>query len=362
MAATAVTSSWAYSIRPYREGDIPKILRLFIESGFPSHTEAHYRWKVLTIPCSVPTAWVAEAGDRIVGHYSGTPVRMRLQGQEVHAIHGSYAATLPSYRKHGIFTDLADTAAQHWSAAGYKVQIGVPWGAWGSRRDALGWVPLFGLTWVRRWLLPERAVARRTVPGRPPELVLRAVAWARPWDRLSPEALSTPITDIEIRELSEPDGALDRLWTRAGGMWDNLVVRDRQWLSWRYFAAPDAGYRVLLAERGNEPIGYLVLKVEHGPTGSIRGWIVDVFGARNQTEPRRALLRTALSWFRAANVERVAALVPEGGEIRREICGARFTCQGAGNFCVVPFDRAVPLETLRDASCWHLMGGDFDVM
>jgi hypothetical protein len=68
--------------------------------------------------------------------------------------------TDPAFRRQGVLTALASAAQTAWAAAGYQLQIGVPWGSWGSRRAALGWIRVGDLIWVHGWLAPERALAR----------------------------------------------------------------------------------------------------------------------------------------------------------------------------------------------------------
>lgn len=344
--------------RPAREGDIGAALELFVRGGFQRQTEAQYRWRLLTVPCPVPTAWVAEDDGRIVGHYGGTPLRMRLLGRPTPAIHGSHAMTETGYRRQGILTALAGAAQEGWARAGYRLQIGVPWGTWGSRRAALGWVTLFRMVWVRRWICPERVLARKL---RLPATVTRAAASARLWDRLVSDPLGRVRSDVSVRELREPEPALDRLWGRAETAWDHLVIRDREWVTWRYLAAPGLRYRVLLAERRDEPAGYLAFRIDHAANGGIRAYIADLFGPPDEADARRALLQAALAVFRSERVEAALALVGEG-LAHREMVAAGFRASGGGDFAIVPLDHDLPISLLADPERWYVMGGDFDVI
>jgi predicted N-acetyltransferase YhbS len=347
-----------WSVRQYREGDIGSILALFAEAGFPARTEAQYRWRALTVPCAAATVWLAVDGDRVVGHNSGTPTLMSIEGQTVNVLHQNETATALAYRRQGILTAVCTESYRHWTAAGYQLVYGLPWGSYGSRRDALGWIPLFQLTWKRRWILPERALARR---ARLPEAALRVLTRARLWDRLAEVRLRRQISSVRVRELREPEVAFDRLWARAGKSYDYLVVRDRDWVAWRYFSAPDFGYRVLLAELRGEAAGYLVYRVERSTNGALRGWIADLFAPLHDTDSRGALVKAAIGAMRRMGVERVSALVAEGSAADGDLANLGFSGETAGDFFVIRLDPTLSIDGLQAPGRWHLMGGDFDL-
>ena len=323
------------------------MLRLFAEGGFAATSEARFRWQVLSRPSPAPMAWVAERDGQIVGTYCGTPLRLQLCGAPSLGVHGSHAMTEPSLRRQGILTAVAGAAQAAWSAAGFRLQIGVPWGSWGSRRQALGWRHITDLVWVQRWLAPELALLRRVgLPGQMPV--------PRVWDRVvGRDPRVSP--GVQVRPLAEPEPALDELWARAAPAWRHAVVRDAEWLGWRFFSAPDASYRVLLAERAGQSTGYLAYRI-----APRQAWIVDLL-AESEADSR-ALVRQSLTSFRAARVERVRALVAPRSPMHRALEAAGFSGQGGGQFAVVPLAADLPLDEVTRADAWLVSGSDFDVL
>ena len=334
-------------VRPYREGDLPGMLRLFAEGGFAATSEARFRWQVLSRPSPAPMAWVGERDGRIVGTYCGTPLRLRLCGSETLGVHGSHAMTDPRLRRQGILTAVAGAAQAAWAATGFRLQIGVPWGSWGSRREALGWRHVTDLVWVQRWLAPERAVLRRLG-------VRRQVPLPRVWDRVFGREPG-PSPGVMVRVLAEPEPGLDELWARLAPVWRHGVVRDADWLGWRFLTAPDASYQVLLAAQAGQPTGYLALKALAG-----QGWIADLLASSDADA--RALVRAALARLRGAGVERVRALVAPRSSMHRALQAAGFSGQQGGQFAVVPLDPDLPLEDITRPEAWLVSGGDFDVL
>jgi hypothetical protein len=323
------------------------MLRLFAEGGFAATTAARFRWQVLSQASPAPMAWVAERDGEIVGTYCGTPLRLRLCGADALGVHGSHAMTRPGLRRQGILTAVAGAAQAAWAAAGFRLQIGVPWGTWGSRRQALGWRHVADLVWVQRWLWPERAVWRRLgLPTRLPA--------PRVWDRLV-AGDPGPSPNVSVRAMAQAEPALDELWARLAPAWPHAVVRDAAWLGWRYLCAPDGGYRVLLAEAAGLTAGYVTLKLASG-----QGWVVDLLAVSDAVS--QALLRASLAEFRKAGVERVRALVAPASPMQRALASAGFSGQRGGQFAVVPLDPDLPLEEITRAEAWLVSGGDFDVL
>lgn len=357
----AAGSTW--TVRPSQAGDESQLAALFAAVFGQPMTEAQWRWKLCSQPSPVPNSWVAEAGGRITGHYGGMPMRYRLDGCEVLVMHGCNAMTAADSRRQGILSAVHGRANEVWKQAGIPFQTGLHYGGWGSRREFLGWVPLFKLVWVNQPLRPFRRAARRaTLPGRP--LQPLDALWREFWDRRLAMTRGDPRgVPVTIREVAEAGREFDILWAAAGRSYANVAVRDRAWVERRYFAAPDHGYRVLLAERGGAPAGYLVYRVGHIGTVSDTGWIADLFAAPEATAVRRALLRRALAELHAAGTESAVALVPAGSFLHRELRQAGFLFgRGDYDFSIVPFDPALPVDTLRDSARWFLTGGDFDVV
>jgi hypothetical protein len=160
---------------------------------------------------------------------------------------------------------------------------------------------------------------------------------------------------VSVRVLARPDSTLDELWARLAPRWPHGVVRDAEWLDWRYLQAPGGGYGLLLAEQMGRPTGYLALRAEAG-----QGWIADLLAASEADS--RALVRAGLALFRAARVERVRALVAPRSPMHRALQGAGFSGQRGGQFAVVPLDPDLPLDEIARPDAWLVSGGDFDVL
>jgi GNAT superfamily N-acetyltransferase len=92
-------------------------------------------------------------------------------------------------------------------------------------------------------------------------------------------------TARHIREISDREGVtvarkdtfdrgVNNLWQRARRDYPVIGVRDRNYLDWRFLCRPDVRYKLHEASKGNETVGYLVLR-SHVRAGIKIGYLVD---------------------------------------------------------------------------------------
>ncbi len=353
-----------WEVRPVRAGDEPRVARLFEETyGKPLRPE-RYRWKVLDHAASYPTAWCAMAGDRMVGHYAATPCRFQLSGARVESAQVVDVMTAADFRRRGVLTALGTAANAAWAEAGLRFVFGLPHAGWGSRFAALGWERMFELVWMRRVLRPAALVARRWPVLAPLAPLLRpAAGLLEAWtDRSGHRGGHHTMTPVTVREIDEAGVELDELWATLSPAFESLAVRDRAWIRYRYFSSQDAGYRVLLAERGRHPAGYCVFRLSND-SGRAHGWVADVFTAPDDSPAAQALLRHATTMLRRAGAPDARVLLPPGGWLERVLRRAGFG-RAAGSYpaSIVAFGGRGSLDSLRDPRRWFTTGGDYDVV
>ena len=352
----------AWHVRPYRPGDEQGIVALFGQTFGKPLTEARYRWKVVDTPWPVgaPTVWVADAGDRIVGHYAGTTMRFKIGYEVTRIVHACDSMTAVSIRRQGVLTAVGESAHTAWAEAGVPFVTGLHFGGWGSRRHYLGWREQFKAVWVWRLLRPEQILRRKLKVPRPLGALAATSAglWNAGWEIL----LRSAGSGVEVEPVGQPGAELDALWSAVGPAHEGLVVRDRAWVTYRYTAAPELGYRLLLARRHGEPVGYLVYRTSM-LDGRVIGWIADVFTAPDDAAARAALLRSALVLLLVAGADHVRALVPTGTALFSAFRRAGFLLRrGEFDISTVPLAAGLPSAMLRDPRRWFTMGGDFDVI
>jgi len=338
-------------LRGYEPGDEPAIASLFERTYGRLTTPAHWTWKLRARPSPVENVFLVLDGERAVFHYAGIPARLRLLGRDVDAMLSVDAMTDPDYRRRGLLTSAGRHAFDAWRAAGIALTYGLPNQQWGSREAALGWRKLFTLAWRLFPLRPEALLARRVpIPG-----LARVDVAGRLYAALHRGLARDP--DVSVRRVTSKDAALDRLWERAKERAAISIVRDADWISWRYLE-PERPYEVLLAERGGEPAGVAAFRLAEDGAGAI----AELF-APGDDGAARTLLRAALDALRERGADRAVALSAPGTRADALLSRAGFLRRPHGfTLEIVPFAEDLPLEELADASRWWISGGDFDVV
>ncbi len=352
----------AWQVRAFAPGDEGGIACLFAGVFGRSLSVARYRWKVLEAPWSIgaDTAWVAAAGGDIVGHYAGTPLRFKLGERELTILHVGDVMTAAHARRQGVLSAVGSAATRAWAAAGVPFLIGVPQPTMGSRREYLGWQKVFEAAWWFSPLHPESLLASR-YPNHSVLLRVSAVA-GRVWNGLWEACLGRAGRGTTVASVERVGPEFDALWAGLRQHYEALVVRDRAWLTYRYAQAPGQEYRILLAKRDGQPVGYLVYRLTEGE-GRRTGWMVNLMTAPHDWAARAALLGTARRALWEAGAGKMLALIPRGSGLERRMGTAGFSrTAGSYDVSVVLAADAELHPALRDPTRWFVMAGDFDVV
>ena len=375
-ADTSIANDWY--VRPLKPEDEDGTLALYERAFRRPRDRSHWRWKLRSRPAPFNLLWVAvtasdsegPGAERVIGHYGGIPVRLKL-GDRIHeAVHAVEAMTDPQFRRQGMLTALGGTAHATWADSGQYLVTGLPNEQWGTRNRALGYLPLFPLSWLRFPLHLERALLKRkSVP-----VVLRLGGYApflvgsAAWRAMFQLRNTGTSGDVKVRIASEPEDIFDQLWEHASPGWTNVQVRDNEWVRWRYLRAAPNPYEVAVAWRQDgttsKPVGYVAYRVvEHDDRKN--GYIADLFVSRDDFSAASALIGAALTGLSRQGAGSVMTLAPPGSALYQLLrkCGFLPThSKTAFNFEIVPLDSAVSVDALRDPRHWHLTGGDFDVI
>jgi hypothetical protein len=345
-------------IRPYRPGDEPYLLQLFERVFGRGISEAHWQWKLKEQPSPVENVWLAVDGDKPIFQYAGMPVRYSLPQGEATAMVSVDTMSDPDYRRQGLLTKVGRFTYDVWREGGIPFVIGLPNQQWGSRTKALGWVPLFPLQWLVRPLYPEALLARRL---KLPAALARPRLISALWHGWGRRTLGSDPA-VRIRQVRQAEAVFDRLWQRYPATGSFSIVRDTAWVNWRYLASPTYPYQVWLAERGDDPAGYAVYRIEQQGERKV-ALIAELFTLPGDHQTLKSLLRHVLDRCYADKVEMVATLAIPGTSWHQMLRAAGFRWSwGAFNVEIVPLASDLPLDSLRDAQKWVMFGGDYDVV
>jgi hypothetical protein len=366
--ALSGTAERAWYVREYQTKDEESLRALYKSVFGRARPPEQLQWKLLSRSTEWPgkMVWVAvaRATERVVGHYGGIPLHLRIDGRIYRAIHSVEAMADPNFRRQGILTELGSAAHSEWAGNGYIAVIGLPNDKWGTRNAVLGYVQLFPLAWLKFPLRLDRLLHRHMKPNllasaaRGPARAASDV-WRRFSLRNGNSMGGVRVTSLYV--FSQP-GELQRLWSGIGDCYENCVVRSPEWLRWRYGQEPSSAFKLLSCSIAGRPTGLVAYRTVLAGN-RITGYVADLLVAPADIISARALLKAALSDLEMAGAGSVMAATPPGSHAFRLLtrCGFR-PVRASFTFEVVPLSDQIALDSLKDPATWHLSAGDFDIV
>ncbi len=252
-----------WSIRAYRDGDEAGIfeLRKAVNPEREYDQDKWLRWWHWTFkenPAGSAKIWLAEHEDRIVGQYSLIFMYLKVGNTIIKASQNIDDMTHPAYRYQGMFSTLERKALDEVAKEGVHITIGFPNAAAYPGHMKSGW---FDIATTRMLLKPlnwgnalKLKISNKFLlkPGAIGGNILQKVVY---------RAKQAPIVEgLTITQVFSFDERINELWAKVSSQHQIMVVRNKDYLNWRYIAVPDVNYLVYVAEKAGEIYGYLVLR------------------------------------------------------------------------------------------------------
>lgn len=312
----------------------------------------YYRWMYLDNPVGRATVYSARHRGRVVSSFAVAPKRVQLGERQVTLGKTMDMFTDPEYQGLGLIkrcTDAVFRSARETGMDGWYVTPSVNsypifTGKWGYRED-------FGLVYRTR-IFDYAAVLGEVPRARAVARVVGAALGLA--GRIRGQRPYTPPPGHSVRRIAEFGADADRLWAEVGGGYRVALVRDAEYLNWRYVQNPDS-YTAYGLHRGDRLIGIVVVTttIRRGLTV---GEIMDyVCGAEDSTT-FRALMGIAVDHFRGLGCSLCEAWsIPGTKQDRRLRAAGLRIARTRIKFLISP-DFPDPLVYEPDA--WLLTQGD----
>jgi hypothetical protein len=239
----------------------PEGLLALVRTVFPGEDIGDPRflsWLYDLNPRGPAIEFMAKSGDSVTGHIAVLPQRYKV-GQD--AVYGGVvvnAITHPDFRGRGIFMVLHEELFQSPPAKGIAFSFG--FANLNSEKGCfrhLGYQELGRLPfWILPFNLPRILAAQASRKGAAWRAAARA---AQPFVKLwSTARRPRGPGSIAVENVKELGPEFDDLWPAASAGTENILVRDRAFLDWRFIRSPTRRYDVFAARKNGRLVGYLV--------------------------------------------------------------------------------------------------------
>ncbi len=307
-------------IRPYRKGDEEGIVRLLelVFGGWP-HLDIpctaldYWRWKYEGAHVRPPYISVAVADEEIVGCHHSTPFRVKI-GDRIQLCTSSFDyAVHPDFRKMGISKKMGIDLSLNWRR---RDGVYLDYHITGNPiliRSFSKYKPRFPYKIINLVWIGDIEKQLQAMPVENTWKVRLGFTMLRLVNKI--KKLFTPthnVRDIEIVKIDEFDDRIDGFWAEISDTHNFIVVRDRDFLNWRYCDPRGGGFVVKEAVDDGAVLGYIVLYINSFRRDYPIGYIVDLLSLPDRFDVAEALVVEALSYFAENGVNIVNFQVVEG--------------------------------------------------
>ena len=359
-----MTGQW--HSREYKEGDERGILDLYKLVFGAEMSVSHWEWKYKRNPAGQALIILAETDGGIVGQYALLPRLMKI-GDDVQI--GSLSLDTmvhPEYRGQGMFVTLAKKAYELADRRGIQFVYGFPNGnSHYGIITKLNWIDLY--KGIPLWVKPlnlENILKKRFVDNR------LLVSLGGKIGNIAMKVLYRPqrrIPVCSIREIPSLGPRFDSLWHEASRDHKIMVVRDKAYLTWRYVEKPGNDYVILIAERGQDLLGYIVLRCME-QFGLQIGFVVDMLTIPEETAVSVDLISAAVKYFELKQMDIAGCLMLPNVCYAHSLKQAGFI-KAANKLLpqnmylgVRSFIPLQPTDFLADRNNWFISWSDHDVV
>ena len=338
-------------LRLYEPGDETGIVDLFNEVFPVTTTLEDWHWKNGDNPAGFPLIAVALDGPRIIGHACLNPVLVSVQGEVVKAAQGVDMMVAREYRGEGLIAQLDRLLVERNSQTDYAAfSFGFPVPRFEPfTRTAMGYEEASSpYQWGRplNWAYPFRSLLRDR-----PLLLEHSRRLGAILSRRLPQAK----VGLTVRRIDRFDESFDLLWDSLVPHLGIAVVRDRQYLSWRY-AHPDFATYAHYGPEGMD--GFIVLRTT-GWEGWRVGNVADLLALDAKVAYR--LLSAAGAHFKAEGVDMIRCWTMTTPPYRQALRRLGFIRRRSPNKLMVrSHSLAPPASLLQEPDRWYLTLGDSD--
>ena len=352
-----------WSARVYREGDEDQLFELDnIVHGREIHKKnwiEGWQWAHLKNPAGTSMIWLAEQDGKIVGVHLLVMINMKIGRETIKGGEPIDTMTHPEYRRQGISSILGRKLLNEAGKKGVCLEFAFPNPHHYPIRKKSGWFDVCACHIMIKPLNLENTLKRRIKNKflRKIGVVIGATIL-----NICYRTKKYPEVDgLTITKIQSFDGRINDFWKNISNDHEIIVVRDKEYLNWRYVNVPNMNYVIYLAEEGKRICGYIVLKCVKEHDQLLFGYIIDIIAPLDRSEVIHSLLSKAIEHFEGENVDCIISTM-----VADKIYRKTFLKSGFINYFLCKSYRLVayttcsnyPHEFLEKPDNWFIQYGD----
>jgi len=355
-----------WSVRDYREGDEEGIFELW-KAVYPERKYDRDRWMrwwhwlYKENPAGAGWMSLADHEGRIVGQQAAVPMVMNIGAEVATCFQSIDAMNHPAYRGQGVYK--AVNMALFSRTAEDGVPIGYSFANEASHPIAVTRVPYFDVSRISNTVKPFNW-GNTLKMGISNKFLLKSLAvGGNIAGKTFCRTKRAPVVEgLTISQVSRFDERINEFWDSVSSQYAIMVVRNKDYLNWRYVAVPDIDYTIYIAEKEGEINGYLVLRcmeMEQATAGVIFDILVQ------SEEIAQWLLSKATEHCKQEAVDLIYGSMLANKTLLKAFKRNGFISMPfvkGGWFVAHSSSQGISKEFLMDAKNWFVQIGDSDML
>lgn len=342
--------------RRLRQGDEQGLSRVVSEVFNVNNDPAYWDWKYFQNPAGEHMVTVAVDGSKIVGVQGYLPGRLKYNSKVYLSAQNTDMAVLPEYRSGGTFLKMHSKAMEYGPKKRGALCYGFPNKTayrLASCLEYAGVCPMFNLTKVLNPIpYVQRKVGLRLLTDLFGSIGKRVIVSMNRKKLLLPQG-------FRMVEVTRFDSRFDEFWHREAENYPIAVVRDSQYLNWRYIDCPTS-YKIFCVEKDGSIKGFVVLRYLRDEDVT-RGRIVDILIEWGQEQIGELLLTHGIDYFIDNEVDVVTCWMLEHWPMFKILRKKGFVKKQSPHYLVANSQVAdISSELFADMSKWYMTMGDSD--
>lgn len=320
-------------IRKYQKGDEKEILSL--DRRLETHPWnrrdlSNWYWKYTDQnPSGASFVWVAAEDCKILAHFAAVPYKIKVFDRELRASHSIGALVEEKYQNKGLLKFVGDKLFEDLSENGIPFTYGFPNDrSYGLHKSHMGYSDLIQFD---NWVIQKSGI-----------------------NKVHSEHVGSTV----FKKIDNFDDAFDELWRSCSCGYEIAIVRDKEYLKWRYLSRPDVKYYPYGFYRDNNLKGFIVLKL-YQEDKVLRGNVLDIFARRDDGDTLSELINGGLNFFKEKSVDEATCWIWGNVLIEDILCNSGFERARANVPLVIRVNKDFEnAEGIKNNEHWFFAMGD----
>jgi GNAT superfamily N-acetyltransferase len=354
-------------VRAYEKGDENEIFELVkVVWGGKVPTKERWAkgwsWMNIDNPAGASIIWLAPHDSMLVGQYPLVMENIKIGEKIVMGAQIADTMTHPEYRRQGIAFVLGKKALSQLRNEDGACVIGFPTPQAYKLHMKSGWIDIcafqimvkpLNINSIFRSYLPHNKVLLKISTGIG-SLILKI---------LTMNEKSSRDDELMVTKISYFDDRFDNFWKRISNDYDIIIVRNKEYLNWRYVDVPNTDYSIYVAEKKKEICGYVVLGC-YKRGDLMLGFIYDIIAPLNQEEVLHCLMSKAVDHFREEKVDAIFSEMVVPKIYRRIFIKNGFIphFMSKSRFIVYSASHNISQTVLKNPKNWFVQLGDLPMV